>query len=237
MAERLKQRPAQWVGQRPHGLRVGQVELQPIVARPRPILVSAGLSSAGLSSADRTFAGLYPAGLYPAGLSSACPILAARFIASPACARLRFIGPIFGSHVSKDYSRKSRFDKSSKHFFREISIAPAALSGAECKSVTSAPPAPDPGQLVSRGRPGTSQRTELRARRHHQHHSSYAPDQPERHETPDPGRSDAVNSRFQGVRPTSGWHQAGVGLASWWPSRRSRYPSAREVAATAIMAA
>jgi hypothetical protein len=114
------------VGQRPHGLRVGQVELQPIVARPRPILVSAGLSSAGLSSADRTFAGLYPAGLYPAGLSSACPILAARFIASPACARLRFIGPIFGSHVSKDYSRKSRFDKSSKHFFREISIAPAA---------------------------------------------------------------------------------------------------------------
>ena len=121
MAERLKQRPAQRVGQRPHGLRVGQVELQPIVARPRPILVSAGLSSAGLSSADRTFAGLYPA-----GLSSAGPILAARFIASPACARLRFIGPIFGSHVSKDYSRKSRFDKSSKHFFREISIAPAA---------------------------------------------------------------------------------------------------------------
>jgi hypothetical protein len=156
MAERLKQRPAQWVGQRPHGLRVGQVELQPIVARPLPIL-----SSAGLSSAARAFAGLISAGL----------ILAARFIASPACARLRFIGPIFGSHVSKDYSRKSRFDKSSKHFFREISIAPAALSGAECKSVTSAPPAPDPGQLVSRGRPGTSQRTELRARRHHQHHS------------------------------------------------------------------
>jgi hypothetical protein len=96
------------VGQRPHGLRVGQVELQPIVARPLPIL-----SSAGLSSAARAFAGLISAGL----------ILAARFIASPACARLRFIGPIFGSHVSKDYSRKSRFDKSSKHFFREISIA------------------------------------------------------------------------------------------------------------------
>src|SRR6185312_2154813 len=61
---------------------------------------------------------------------------------------------------------------------------------------------------------GTSQRTELRARRHHQHHSSYAPDQPERHETPDPGRSDAVNSRFQGVRPASGWHPADIGLAS-----------------------
>jgi len=129
VAERLEQRPAQWVGQRPHGLRVGQVELQPIVARPRPILVSAGLSSAGLSSAG--------------------PILAARFIASPACARLRFIGPIFGSHVSKDYSRKSRFDKPSKHFFREISIVPAALSGAECKPVTSAPPAPDSGSVSS----------------------------------------------------------------------------------------
>ena len=91
-------------------------------ARPRPILSSAGLSFAGLS-----FAG---------------PILAARFIASPAFARLRFIGPIFGSHVSKDYSRKSRFDKSSKHFFRENLRRPAALSGAECKPVTSAPPAP-----------------------------------------------------------------------------------------------
>ena len=83
--------------------------MQPIVARPRPILVSAGLSSAGLSFADQVFADPVSAG----------PILAARFIASPACARLRFIGPIFGSHVSKDYSRKSHFDKSSKHFFRE----------------------------------------------------------------------------------------------------------------------
>src|SRR6185295_13289839 len=116
-----KQRPAQRVGQRPHGLRVGQVKLQLIVARPLPIL-----SSAGLSSAARVFAGPASAGLSSAGPISAGPILAARFIASPACARLRFIGPIFGSHVSKDYSRKSRFDKSSKHFFREISIAPAA---------------------------------------------------------------------------------------------------------------
>jgi hypothetical protein len=114
VAERLKQRPAQGVGQRPHGLRVGQVELQPIVARPRPILSSAGLSFAGLS-----FAGLSFAGLSFADLSFADPILAARFIASPAFARLRFIGPMIGSHVSKDYSRNSRFDKSSKHFFRE----------------------------------------------------------------------------------------------------------------------
>jgi len=126
VAERLEQRPAQRVGQRPHGLRVGQVELQPIAPRPRPILVSAGLSSAGLSFADPVFAGPVFAGPVSAGPISAGPILAARFIASPACARLRFIGPIFGSHVSKDYSRKSRFDKSSKHFFREISIAPAA---------------------------------------------------------------------------------------------------------------
>jgi hypothetical protein len=77
------------------------------------------LSSAARVFAGLSFAGLSFAGLSFAGLISAGPILAARFIASPACARLRFIGPIFGSHVSKDYSRKSRFDKSSKHFFRE----------------------------------------------------------------------------------------------------------------------
>ena len=71
--------------------------MQPIIAWPRPILVSADPSSAG-----RVFAGLITVG----------PILAARFIVSPAFARLRFAGPIFGSHVSKDYSRKSRFDKS-----------------------------------------------------------------------------------------------------------------------------
>lgn len=98
--------------------------MQPIVARPRPILVSAGLVFAGL-----VFAGLISADPILAGL-----ILAARFIVSPAFARLRFVGPIFGSHVSKDYSRKSRFDKSSKHSFREISVAPAASSGTKCKS-------------------------------------------------------------------------------------------------------
>ena len=51
---------------------------------------------------------------------------------------------------------------------------------------------------------GTSQETGLRTRRHHQHHDPGAPDQPERHETPDPARSDAVNSRFQRVRRASG---------------------------------
>jgi hypothetical protein len=105
--------------------------LQPIVTRARPILVfaalpPAGLSFAGLSFAGLAFAGLSPGDLPAANLSSTGPILAARFIVSPALARLRFVGPIFGSHVSKDYSRKSSFDKPSKHFFRETSIAPAA---------------------------------------------------------------------------------------------------------------
>src|SRR6185437_10362877 len=94
VAERLEQRPAQWVSQRPHGLRVGQVELRPIVARKRPTLVFAGPISAGLVSAGPILAG---------------PILAGRSIVSPAFACLRFVGPTFGSHVSKDYSRKNRF--------------------------------------------------------------------------------------------------------------------------------
>jgi hypothetical protein len=88
--------------------------MQPIVARPRPILSSANRVFASLSSANLVFAGRAFAGLISVG-----PILAARIIVSPASARLRFAGPIFGSHVSKDYSRKGRFDKSSKHFFRE----------------------------------------------------------------------------------------------------------------------
>jgi hypothetical protein len=51
--------------------------------------------------------------------------LAGRIIVSPVFARLLFFSPIFGSHVSKDYSRKSRFDKASKHFFRENLRRPA----------------------------------------------------------------------------------------------------------------
>jgi len=41
-----------------------------------------------------------------------------------------------------------------------------------------------------------------------------APGQLERHETPDPVRSDAVNSRFQDVRLATGGRPAGVGQAS-----------------------
>ena len=55
--------------------------------------------------------------------------------------------------------------------------------------------------LTSGLRPGgTSLKTGLRSRRHHQPHGSYALDQLERHETPDPVRSDAVDSRFHGVQ-------------------------------------
>jgi hypothetical protein len=45
-----------------------------------------------------------------------------------------------------------------------------------------------------------SPKTGLRPRRHHQHHAPGAPGQLERHETPDPVRSDAVKPRFQCVR-------------------------------------
>jgi hypothetical protein len=58
------------------------------------------------------------------------------------------------------------------------------------------PGKPRPAPRAARHVPETG----LRTRRHHQHHGSYALDQPERHETPDPVRSDAVNSRFHGVR-------------------------------------
>ena len=44
------------------------------------------------------------------------------------------------------------------------------------------------------------QKTGIRTRWHHQHHDPGAPDQPERHETPDPLRSNALDSRFHRVR-------------------------------------
>ena len=44
------------------------------------------------------------------------------------------------------------------------------------------------------------QKTGLRPHRHHQHHALGAPSQPERHETPDPVRSNALESRFHCVR-------------------------------------
>src|SRR5262245_43280045 len=43
--------------------------------------------------------------------------------------------------------------------------------------------------------------TGLRQRRHHQHHGSLVSDPVERHGTPDPVRSNAVESRFHYVRP------------------------------------
>ena len=47
------------------------------------------------------------------------PVVVGPALISPALAGQRIVSPVFGSHVSKDYSRKSRFDKPSKHFFRE----------------------------------------------------------------------------------------------------------------------
>jgi len=78
--------------------------------------------------------------------------------------------------------------------------APPGVASAQYKPVPSAPPAPH-FRLTSGLRPGgTSLKTGLRSRRHHQPHGSYALDQLERHETPDPVRSDAVDSRFHGVQ-------------------------------------
>src|SRR5215467_6623184 len=112
VAQPLEQRPAQRVSQRPHGLRVRQVELPPIVGRTRAILVSASRICASPICAS-------PICASPICASPICadPVLADRSIVRPAFALLRLAGSIFGSHVSKDYSRKSRFDKSSKHFF------------------------------------------------------------------------------------------------------------------------
>jgi hypothetical protein len=46
--------------------------------------------------------------------------------------------------------------------------------------------------------------TGLRSRWHHQHHGPGVPGQLERHEIPDPVRSDAVKALFQCVRQASG---------------------------------
>jgi len=49
-------------------------------------------------------------------------------------------------------------------------------------------------------RPTAGPETGLRSRRHHQHHIPGAPAQLERHETPDPVRSNAVDPGFQCAR-------------------------------------
>jgi hypothetical protein len=93
------------VSQRAHGLRVGQVERRAIVKRTRAALA----------------------------FVSQCVVecLAGRCFADAFFASPLIVDSIFGSHVSKYYARKSRFDKSSKHFFRETrsvtaDIPPAA---------------------------------------------------------------------------------------------------------------
>ena len=48
------------------------------------------------------------------------------------------------------------------------------------------------------------EKTGLRSRRHHQHHSPRVPDPVERYETPDPPRLSAVKSRFHYVRQLTG---------------------------------
>jgi hypothetical protein len=45
-----------------------------------------------------------------------------------------------------------------------------------------------------------------KSHRHHQHHGLYVPDPMERHETPDPLRSNALESRFQCVRQQADLH-------------------------------
>jgi hypothetical protein len=51
-----------------------------------------------------------------------------------------------------------------------------------------------------------SQKAGLRSRRHHQNHGPYAPGQLERHETPDPVRSNPVDPRFHCVRQQTDLH-------------------------------
>ena len=56
------------------------------------------------------------------------------------------------------------------------------------------------------GRGDSFQKTGLRSRRHHQHHGPFVPDPAQEPETPDPVRSDAVDSRFHGVRHQANLH-------------------------------
>jgi len=63
--------------------------------------------------------------------------------------------------------------------------------------------------LMGLGR-AASPETGLRSHRHHQHHGPGAPGQPDRHETPDPVRSNALDVRFHAVQTASGGPPAGV---------------------------
>jgi hypothetical protein len=67
--------------------------------------------------------------------------------------------------------------------------------------------------------------TGLRAHRHHQHHGPDAPGQLERHETPDPVRSHAVNPGFQCVRQQADRHDRHEPMGTLRPGS-GRRPSA-----------
>src|SRR6185437_11783321 len=77
----------------------------------------------------------------------------------------------------------------------------------------------DLGLANGPGPGGSSPEIGLRSRRPHQHHDSGPPGHLERHETPDPVRSDALNVRFQcvgrsarwGGRESGGWGDSGSG--------------------------
>ena len=75
---------------------------------------------------------------------------------------------------------------------------------------------------AGRGPGGNVSGTGLRTHRHHQPHGSPAPGQLERHETSDPGRSSAVESRFQCVRQAPGRCQAGIRAPSPVQTRLSQ---------------
>jgi len=66
-----------------------------------------------------------------------------------------------------------------------------------------------PGQPVSRSQAARPE-TKLRSHRNHQQHDPGAPGQLERHETPDPVRSNAVKSRFHDVRVCAAGGRAGA---------------------------
>jgi len=79
---------------------------------------------------------------------------------------------------------------------------------------------------MGRGRAARSRKPDSKSRRHRQPHDPRAPGQLERHGTPDPGRSDAVNSRIHGVRQRTDASGSGpmrpAGGARTSPPLRSR---------------
>ena len=77
-----------------------------------------------------------------------------------------------------------------------------------------------PGQSLAPQPGDTFPKTGLRPCRHRQHHEPGAPGQLERHETPVSVRSNALNIRFQGVRP-----RTAVSTSHRKPASAHRYPA------------